>query len=401
MPTKPMSELALRNLKPRDREYKVSDGGGLFVIVQTNGTKRWRLAYRHGGKQRALSFGVYPAVGLADARSKREAAKLALRAGEDPGAALPAALPTEAVPLPTFQQVAEQWFALQLGRWDDVYAGRVRSRLEADVYPVIGSREIAALEPLDMLAMVRKMEARGIVEVPRRVMNLCGRVFRFGVATGVCQADSTRDIGDALKVRPPVQHRRKVESREMAEMMAKLAAYDGEEQTKLAIRLTMLTMVRTNEARFAVRSEFEDLDGAAPLWRIPAVRMKMEREHLVPLSPQAVAVVKRLLEISGNANLLPSFGRKGVISENTMLYALYRMGYHGRATIHGFRGTASTVLNQADFNGDWIERQLAHVEGNKVRGAYNSAQWLPQRRDMLNWWADWLDKQDDLGRLLG
>jgi integrase len=224
----------------------------------------------------------------------------------------------------------------------------------------------------------------------RRVLQMASAIFRYGVATSRCPRDPTADLRGALKAREPAKRRSALPAKALPEFLRKLEAYDGDESTRLALELALLTMVRTAELRFARWAEFEDLDGAEPLWRISAARMKMRRPHLVPLAPAAVDVLRRLKPLSSKSELvLPADTRSGVISENTMLYALYRLGYHGRATVHGFRSTASTILNEQHFNRDWIEMQLAHADGS-VRAIYNAAEWLPGRREMLIWWADYL-----------
>lgn len=218
------------------------------------------------------------------------------------------------------------------------------------------------------------------------------RVFRYGVATGRCHRDPTSDLRGALRAAPPAKRRAALLPRELPEFMQRLREYDGVSQTKLALELLIHTFVRTSEVRFARWFEFEGLEGEEPLWRIPASRMKMRRDHLVPLSPQVVRLVYEARELAGKSDLLfPAPTRSGVISENTMLYAMYRMGYHGRATVHGFRSTASTILNEREFNRDWVEMQLAHAEGD-IRSVYNAAEWLAGRRTMMNWWSEHLEQ---------
>lgn len=224
-------------------------------------------------------------------------------------------------------------------------------------------------------------------------MQMIGQIFRFAIASGRAKRDPTQDLRGALKSPKRVEHRRALPHGDLPGFLRALDAYDGEPMTKLALKLMVLTFVRTGELRAARWAEFERLDGPEPLWRIPAARMKMRFEHLVPLAPQVVAVLQDLRPLAGrNPHLFPSPSKEGFMSNNTMLFAMYRMGYHGRATVHGFRGMASTWLNEAGYNPDWIERQLAHDERNEVRGAYNSAQYLAGRRQMMRDWADFLDR---------
>jgi integrase len=286
--------------------------------------------------------------------------------------------------------VAEEWFSLNENRWVKIYSSRLRGRLEGDLLPALGTRPIAQIEPLEILEAIRKIEKRDAVEMAKRVMQMASGVFRYGVATGRCVRDPTVDLRGALMPPRAAKRRTALPAIELPAFMDALEAYDGEPVTKFGMKLLVHTFVRTSELRFARWAEFEGLDGKEPIWRIPASRMKMRRDHLVPLAPQAVTTLAQLKTRTGCSEyLFPAATKLGVISENTLLFALYRMGYHSRATVHGFRSTASTVLNEAQFNRDWIEMQLAHFDGS-VRGVYNAAEWLPGRRQMLNWWAKYL-----------
>jgi integrase len=296
-----------------------------------------------------------------------------------------------AAPQATFEFVANEWFEINKERWVETYRCRLRSRLDEDLLAELGGSFIDEIEPLTVLSTMRAIEQRGAIESAKRILNMASSVFRYGVATGRCLRDPTSDIKGALRPPLPPKRRTALPAKEIPCFMQALAAYDGDEITKLGLTILVLTFVRTGELRFAKWSEFENLDGTEPLWRIPAERMKLRRPHLVPLSSQAVSALKALRKLTGKKPVLfPAPTKLGVISENTLLFALYRMGYHNRATVHGFRATASTVLNEAQFNRDWIEIQLAHCDGS-IRGAYNFAEWLPGRRDMMSWWADSLD----------
>lgn len=293
----------------------------------------------------------------------------------------------------TFEAVANEWFDLRKEMWVKSYADRLRSRLDADLLPALGSRPIASIEPIEVLDVIRKVEKRDAVEMAKRIMQMASAIFRYAVATSRCPRDPTFDLRGALKPSTEVKSRSALAASELPDFLGRLTAYDGGDVTRLALELVILTFVRTGELRFATWAEFEGLNGDAPLWRIPPERMKMRRSHLVPLAPQTVVVLKKLRTLyPRHDNLFPAPTRSKVISENTMLYALYRMGYHGRATVHGFRKTASTVLNEQGYNRDWIEMQLAHAEGS-VRSIYNAAEWLPGRRQMMRWWADYLDRR--------
>jgi integrase len=294
-------------------------------------------------------------------------------------------------PQETFASVANEWFDINQDRWVETYRCRLRSRLDEDLLAELGNSFIDEIEPLTLLATMRGIEQRGAVESAKRILNMASSVFRYAVATGRCLRDPTADIKGALRPPLPPKRRTALPAKEIPAFMQALAVYDGDEITKVGLKFLVLTFVRTGELRFAKWSEFEGLEGAEPLWRIPAERMKLRRPHLVPLSPQAVSTLAELRKLTGKKSVLfPAATKLGVISENTLLFALYRMGYHNRATVHGFRATASTVLNEAQFNRDWIEIQLAHCDGS-IRGAYNFAEWLPGRRVMMTWWADFLD----------
>jgi len=387
-----LTDAKLRSLKGERKPRKISDFEGLHILVTPNGSRLWRLAYRFAGKQKLLALGSYPKMDLRGARRAKDEARARLAEGLDPGHERKLQVIRDRVAAGhTFEAVANEWFELQCEGWVGTYSSRLRSRLDGDLLPLLGKRPIASIEPVELLETVRQIEKRGAPEMARRVLQMASAIFRFGVATGRCLRDPATDLRGALKASPSVRRRSALKPGELPEFLARLGAYDGDDVTRLAIELVVHTFVRTSEVRFARWSEFEDLDGDKPLWRIPADRMKMRRDHLVPLSPQVVAILGKLRSRAGKSEFVcPTKTRSNVISENTMLYALYRMGYHGRATVHGFRSTASTVLNEQQFNRDWIEMQLAHFDGS-VRSVYNAAEWLPGRRTMMLWWSNYLD----------
>lgn len=399
----PLTDTAVRNAKGREKPFKLSDGGGLFLLVQPDGARYWRLAYRFGGKQKTLAFGTYPTVSLADARKRRETAKQLLAVGSDPSEVRRAEKRANAIyAARTFEVIAREWFDAKEAGWVPSYSVRLMSRLEADVFPPLGRRPISEIEPPDVLDVVRKVEGRVAVELAKREMQVIGQIFRYAIATGRAKRDPTRDLVGALKSPGRQKHHRVMPKDDLPDFIRALKVYDGEPRTRLALLLIMLTFVRTTELRAAKWAEFENLTGAEPLWRIPAERMKMRFEHLVPLAPQAVTALEELRPLCGRSPyLFPSPGKEGFMSNNTMLFAMYRMGFHGRATVHGFRGLASTWLNERGYASDWIERQLAHDERNEVRGAYNSAQYLAGRREMMAAWANHLDEVGGGGMLDG
>jgi integrase len=376
---------------PRPR--KVTDADNLFILMQPSGSMLWRFAYRFDDKQKVLALGSYPDVSLGKARKAAGEARDLLAEGRDPSFERKVAkLKAKAAVLEnSFRAVGEEWFEARKVKWVESYSERLKSRLDNDLMPDLGSRAIDTIEPVVLLACIRKIEQRGAPEMARRVLQMASNIFRFGVATGRCSRNPAADLSDALASPKPVKHRPSLKPGELPEFMRRLARYDGDERTRLGLELVAHTAVRTSEARFAHRDEFEDLDSPQALWRIPAARMKMRRDHLVPLSPRAAEIVKRLLELTGNKALLFAADTKsGVISENTLLYAVYRMGYHSRASVHGLRSTASTILNEHEFNRDWIEIQLAHSELS-VRSIYNAAEWISGRRVMMAWWSSYLE----------
>jgi integrase len=387
-----LTDAKVRTLKPRARDYKIADGEGLHLLVTSGGSKLWRLAYRFNAKQKSLALGAYPTISLLDARRLRDGAKRCLATGTDPIRERQAEkLEKRLSAQHTFRVIADEWFELKESGWVESYSSRLRSRLDDDLIATVGDFPIKEIQPLDILQALRKIENRGAIEMAKRVKQMASAIFCYGVATGRCLYDPTASLKGAMKPAKPPKHRKALPAVELPTFMLALEQYDGDVLTKLALRLIILTLVRTSELRFAKWSEFEGLEGNEPLWRIPAERMKMRRDHLVPLSAAAVETLVALRKLAGKSeNLVAAPTKTGVISENTLLFALYRMGYHSRATTHGFRTTASTVLNERQFNRDWIELQLAHFDGS-VRGIYNAAEWLPGRRKMMQWWGNYVD----------
>lgn len=389
----PLTDVFCRNVKPSEKPQKISDGGGLFLLVESRGSKLWRLAYRFNGKQKTLSLGVYPAVSLKDARDHRDRAKELLARGIDPGEHKKQEKRKKRLEAGnTFETVAREWFDAQKSGWTPGYADRILRRLEADIFKLIGRRPINEIEPPELLDAIRQIERRNAIVLARRLLQVCGQIFRYAVASGLAKRDPSQDIRGALRSAGPKKHRTALREAELPDYLAALDAYEGDRRTVLALKLVLHTFLRTSEIRFGAWSEFEALGSERALWRIPAERMKARSEHLVPLTPQVESILEELKRLSGNSPyILPAKTKEGVISQNTLIYALYRMGYHSRATVHGFRGTASTILNEHGFNRDWIERQLAHAERDGVRAAYNSAEWLPDRRKMMIWWSAHVD----------
>jgi len=350
------------------------------------------MKYRFGGKEKRLAFGVYPTVGLKDARERREEARKALSKGDDPGALRKAAkvkVLQEAAN--TFEAVTTDWLAHQAGRWETITLERTRASLNADVFPALGSRPMASVTTREVMEIVKKIEARGASEMATRVLQRIKAAFRYAVTHHRIDHNPMLDLVPSEILKPrKIQHRPAMASQELPAFLSKLDKYEGDPHTICALRLVMLTAVRPGEVRGALWTEF-DLENA--LWRIPAERMKMRAEHVVPLSKQSVEVVRQMMPLSGERDLVfpsPFYPSKS-LSENTLNSALSRMGYRGEATAHGFRALFSTVANEAGWNPDVIERQLAHVERNQVRAAYNRSTYVQERTELMQWWADYLD----------
>ncbi len=370
---------------------KLHDGDGLYLWVYLDGRKYWRMRYWQVGKEKSLSIGVYPKVSLSVARQKRDTLRKQLQADLDPSAERKATtLRKKLAAENSFEAVALEWHGKQKIKWVAQHANSVKRRLEISIFPFLGKRPIAQIEAPELLDAIRKVEARGAHDLAHRVLQICGQVFRYGIATGRCTRNLSTDLRGALT--PHVmQHQSAVRPEELPDLLRAIAKYDetGGRQTRLALQLLAQTFVRTNELIGAEWTEF-DLENA--LWIIPAGRMKMKTEHVVPLARQALAILGELKETSGSSGFVfPGRNRDKPISNNTMLFALYRMGYKGKMTGHGFRSVASTLLNETGFTPDAIERQLAHCERNEVRGAYNRAEYLPERKRMMQHWADYLD----------
>ncbi|WP_297500610.1 integrase arm-type DNA-binding domain-containing protein [Ferrovum sp.] len=374
------------------RIRKLHDGDGLYLWVYLDGRKYWRLRYWQADKEKSLSLGVYPKISLSDARKQCDELRKQLQANLDPSAERKAILLQQKLAhANSFEAVALEWYNKQLHTWVPHHASDVKRRLESNIFPTLGKRPIDQISAPELLETLRKIESRGAYDLAHRVLQVCGQVFRYGIATGRCSRNLSADLRGALT--PHVkQHQSAVRPEELPELLRAIAKYDetGDRQTRLALQLLAQTFVRTSELIGAEWVEF-DLDHA--LWIIPGERMKMKTEHIVPLARQAITLLAELKQISrGSRFVFPGRNRDKPISNNTMLFALYRMGYKGKMTGHGFRAVASTLLNETGFTPDAIERQLAHCERNEVRGAYNRAEYLSERKKMMQFWADYLDK---------
>lgn len=390
-----LTDTAIRNAKPRENAYKIGDRDGLYLLVQPSGAKLWRFKYRldprpDGGKKEHLfAVGQYPDVGLAQAREECKQARELVAKGVHPVRHRRAEHARRAVEATnTFEAVAREWVKKHRPKWSPYYATQVERFLERDVFPSIGALPMREISAAQLLAIVKAVEDRGAETVALLIRQWCSAIFRYAVATLRADTDPAAALKGALH-RPTVQHRRPLDAKAIPKFLTQVGEYGGFAPTRIALRLLLLLFVRPVELRAAEWSEF-DLDAAE--WRIPAHRMKMRQPHIVPLPEQAVAALRELHELTGGGRLLfPNQRRpKTYMSATTLNRALERMGYTGKFSAHGFRATASTMLNELGYNPDWIERQLAHAPRNKVRASYNQAQYLAERRKMMQEWADHL-----------
>lgn len=386
----PLTDAQCRAAKPADKVQKLSDGRGLFLQVTPAGSKLWRMNYRWQGRQRTAAFGSYPDLSLASARTKAAELKDKLATGVDPALKEGAAV----APEKPFVDAAREWFRAREAQWVSGYASRIWARLDADVFPVIGAKDVAAITPTEVLALLRDVENRNALEMAKRLRQTISAIFRYAVANGWASQDPAAPLAGAMRSAPRQKHRAALREDQLPEFFAALASYSGNKATALGLKVIAHTFVRTSELRLAT---WDEIDGAT--WRIPAGKMKMRKEHIVPLSPQVQAMFAELRYLAGYSSfVLPGQSTHKPVSENTLIYGLYRMGYHSRASVHGFRSTASTILNESGlWRADAIERQLAHVPTNEVRSAYNAALYLEERRHMMNWYSDLLDKKERQG----
>lgn len=386
-----LSDTEVKAAKPRERPYKLADERGLYLLVTPTGARSWRFKYRMGKREGLLALGLYPDVSLKLARERRDEARRQVEAGVNPAAAKRAAREAQAE---TFEGVALEWLKLVAGTMKASTLERERSQLERFVYPRVGSDPIGKLKPADVLAMLRRIEAKGLNDTAHRVRSTCSRVFRLAVRTGRAERDVTVDLRGALAPVKKQNFAAITEPTRVGELLRAIDGYDGQPATQAALKLAPLLFVRPGELRQAEWQELEALDGAEPLWRVPAAKMKMKDAHIVPLAPQAVAVLRELQAITGDGKyVFPALTTPTrPMSENTVNAALRRMGYASTDMVgHGFRSIASTLLNELGHAPDLIELQLAHKERNASRAAYNRAQRLPERRKMMVAWADYLD----------
>lgn len=386
-----LTDVKVRSAKPGDKPYKLTDGEGMHLMVHPNGSKYWRLQYRFDGKQKMLALGIYPEISLSEARHRRDEAKRQVANAIDPSEQKKVEKQARKATVEnTFKAIALEWHEYKRPNWSKGYAEDLMEAFENDIFPDIGKRPIAEIKPLEILSSLRKLEKRGVLDKLRKIRQACNQVFRYAIVTGRAENNPASELASALTA-PKSVHYPHLLADELPAFLQALAGYSGSPTTRLATRILMLTGVRTIELRMA---EWKEFDFDKRVWEVPVERMKMRRPHLVPLSDQVISALREIQAITGRYNLVFP-GRNDItkpMSEASINQVLKRIGYHGKATGHGFRHTMSTILHEQGYNTAWIELQLAHVDKNTIRGTYNHAQYLEQRREMLQWYADYIDE---------
>ncbi|MFQ6458599.1 tyrosine-type recombinase/integrase [Klebsiella pneumoniae] len=375
--------------KPKDKPYKLSDGGGLYLLVNPNGSRYWRLKYRIAGKEKLLALGVYPDITLAEARQKRADAKKVLAAGGDPGQEKQEEKQAkEQAVANSFERLAMEWHSHKSTSWSEGYAEHLLMYLKKDIFPFIGQKAITDISQVEMLNVLRKMEQRGVLDKLKKTRQACRQIFTYAIITGRAEHNPVSDLAGALKS-PKQQHYPHLLVDQIPDFLRALSEYSGSTITRNATRLLMLTGLRTIELR---ASEWVDIDFDKGVWNVPAERMKMRRPHLVPISTQVRELLEEIHQLTGRGKyVFPGRNDAGKpMSEASINQVIKRIGYDGKATGHGFRHTMSTILHEQGYNTAWIETQLAHVDKNSIRGTYNHAQYLDGRREMLQWYADYM-----------
>jgi integrase len=387
----PLTDIVIRAAQPKNRTYRLPDADKLYLEINPSGSKIWRVRIKSAGKETMLSLGPYPAVTLKEARARRDEMNVQAARGIDPAEARRKAA-AERRSAATFKSVYEEWLERSRGPWTPGHYIRTQGRAQSHLLPYIGHRLLQDIAPPDVLAALRKLEARGKNDTAHAVMSICSRVFRYAIASGYATSDPCRDLRGALAPVVVTHNAALTDPKAGGKLLLDIENYTGGVVVLNALRLAPLVFVRPGELR---RAEWDRIDEKDALWRIPAPDMKMRELHLVPLSRQALEIIRYLRSVTGGGRyLFPSIRSRAMpMSDMTVTAALRTMGYpRDVMTGHGFRTTASTLLNEQGWRPDLIEKQLAHEERNKVRAAYNRAQYLAERREMMQAWADYLDK---------
>ncbi|NBX85928.1 MAG: DUF4102 domain-containing protein [Proteobacteria bacterium] len=384
----------IKNVKPSTKPKKLYDANGLYLEVAPSGGKWWRFKYMYVGKERRISLGTYPDISLADARERRNAARKLVANGIDPSEAKKAEKVAQAG-TDSFEAVAREWHAKNLHTWADKHGVAILARLQQNIFPWLGKKPINQISAPNLLTVLRRMEDRGALETAHRIRATCGQIFRYGIATGRCERDPAQDLRGAIAPPEKTHFATITDPQKIGGLLRAIEVYEGSHIVRCALKLAPMLFVRPGELRHA---EWSEIDVEKAEWRIPAQKMKMRVQHIVPLCTQALAVLEELRGLTGHGAaakyLFPSIRTLSrPMSDNTLLAALRRMNYPKDMLVtHGFRAMASTLLNEQGWNRDAIERQLAHGEKNKIRAAYNHAEYLPERRRMMQAWGDYLDE---------
>ncbi|EPF6666631.1 TPA: tyrosine-type recombinase/integrase [Klebsiella pneumoniae] len=385
----PLTDLEIRRSKPLDKPYTLNDGNGLSLLVEPNGSKGWRFRYRFDGKPKMLSLGTYPLTSLTEARQKRDEAKKLVAAGINPSDVRKRDKQDRQNEISnTFESIAREWYEKRIDRWSVSYSEEMLKTFETDVFPYIGGRPIADIKPMELMGVLSRLDERGATEKLRKVRQRCGEVWRYAIVTGRAEYNPAPDLASAFSPHKK-EHYAFLKTEELPEFFRTLNTYSGSIVVKLAMRLQVLTGLRPGELR---QGGWSEIDFDKRIWEVPPARMKKRRPHCVPLSDQAIAILEQLKPITGQY-LFIFPGRvhhSKPMSEMAMNVLIRRIGYAGRVTGHGFRHTMSTILHEQGYNTAWIETQLAHVDKNSIRGTYNHAQYLDGRREMLQWYADYM-----------
>ncbi|MEX5879609.1 tyrosine-type recombinase/integrase [Proteus vulgaris] len=386
-----LTDMAIKKAKPREKVYSLGDGNGLSLIVEPNGSKGWRFRYQFNGKSKMISLGIYPVITLNEAREKRDNARKLVANGTDPAESRKEERDrVSGKSESTFKKITLEWFNGRKDRWSEGYRDDMMEAFENDVFPYIGDRPIAEIKPLELLEVLSIMEKRGVTEKLKKVRQRCGEVWKYAIITGRAEYNPAPDLASAF-----IPHQREnypyLLADELPEFLSSVDKYQGSQIVRTALNILMLTGLRPGELR---KSEWSFIDFESRTWKLPEKIMKMGRVHVVPMSDQVISLLRQIQPISGDYQyIFPSrTNHKKHLSEMAINTMIGRMGYRGRATGHGFRHTMSTILHEKGFNTAWIELQLAHVDKNSIRGTYNHALYLEGRRDMMQWYADYIDE---------
>ena len=388
-----LTNLQVKTAKPKDKAQKLTDGGGMYLFVTTKGQKYWRLDYRYAGKRKTLALGVYPNVSLAEARNKREDAKKQIANDIDPSNSKRAAkLAKTQTQENSFKAIALEWFEMEKPHWSSHHIDRVDRMLEKELFPHIGQRPVGDITAPELLACLRRVESRGAIETAHRVKQVAGQVFRYAVATGKAERDPSGDLKDALATPKKSHFAAITEPKEVGKLLLALDDYQGTPEVATALKLAPLLFCRPNELRCM---EWAEIDFHKSEWHIPASKMKMREDHIVPLARQVIEALQSLLQLTGHRQYVFPSARspKRPMSDNAVLSALRRLGIpKEQMTGHGFRAMARTLLDEElGYRIEWIECQIAHAVKDANGRAYNRATYLRQRKDMMQHWADYLE----------